>query len=106
MQVFFYNSYVHAVSLHKVVEIREGQRTETFDRFPFERAKNRSFSLIYQKEGESLQLHYSQCLVPMAVLLLIDAKYVHLESLDLICHSPHSSDLWINDVGVVLIVRT
>ena len=48
---------VHVVSLHRVVEIREGQKTETFDRVHYERAKNRSFSLIYQKEGEPVCMH-------------------------------------------------
>ena len=46
------HDFLCAVSLHRVMEIREGQRTETFERFPFERAKNRSFSFIYQEEGE------------------------------------------------------
>ena len=51
-----------AVSLHKVVEIREGQMTETFDRVHYERAKNRSFSLIYQSEGEPCT-QYALCTI-------------------------------------------
>lgn len=39
------------VSLHKVVEVREGQNTEMFDKFPYEPVEKKSFSLMYQHEG-------------------------------------------------------
>ena len=39
------------VSLHKVVEVREGQRTTMFDKFPYEQVENQSFSLVYLHEG-------------------------------------------------------
>ena len=42
---------MHVVSLHKVIEVREGQRTDMFDKFSFEQAESQSFSLIYQQEG-------------------------------------------------------
>ena len=42
---------MHAVSLHRVVEVREGQNTEMFDKFPYELVEKQSFSLIYQQEG-------------------------------------------------------
>ena len=42
-----------AVSLHRVVEVREGQNTAQFDKFPFEKAEKQSFSLIYPQEGTS-----------------------------------------------------
>ena len=34
--------------------------------------------------------------------VVIDAKYVHLESLDLINHCPYDYDLWINEVEAFL----
>lgn len=45
--------YMPAVSLHRVVEVREGQNTAQFDKFPFEKAEKQSFSLIYPQEGTS-----------------------------------------------------
>ena len=33
--------------------MREGQNTEMFDKFPFEKVEGQSFSLIYQQEGSS-----------------------------------------------------
>ena len=45
------------VSLHKVVEVREGQRTEQFDKFPFEQVSGQSFSLIFEEERRS-NLHW------------------------------------------------
>ena len=41
------------VSLHKVVEVREGQATAMFDKFPYEQVENQSFSLVYLQEGDS-----------------------------------------------------
>ena len=43
--------FVYTVSLHKVVEVREGQKTAMFDKFPYEQVDKQSFSLIYQQEG-------------------------------------------------------
>ena len=42
-----------AVSLHKVVEVREGQNTDMFDKFPYPKVEDQSFSLVYPKEGTS-----------------------------------------------------
>jgi hypothetical protein len=41
------------VSLHKVVEVREGQKTRQFDKFPFEQVSGQSFSLIFEEERRS-----------------------------------------------------
>ena len=41
------------MSLHKVVEVREGQRSAMFDKFPYEQVEKQSFSLVYQQEGIS-----------------------------------------------------
>ena len=41
------------VSLHKVVEVREGQKTKQFDKFPFEQVSDQSFSLIFEEERRS-----------------------------------------------------
>ena len=42
------------VSLHKVVEVREGQRSTKFDKFPYEQVEKQSFSLLYLHEGSYL----------------------------------------------------
>jgi hypothetical protein len=39
------------VSLHKVVEVREGQNSTMFDKFPYEQVEKQSFSLVYLQEG-------------------------------------------------------
>ena len=53
--IFFYYTLV---SLHKVVEVREGQRSTMFDKFPYEQVEKQSFSLLYLHEGDSLmKLH-------------------------------------------------
>ena len=41
------------MSLHKVVEVREGQKTKQFDKFPFEEVSDQSFSLIFEEERRS-----------------------------------------------------
>jgi hypothetical protein len=46
------------VSLHRVVEVREGQQTEMFDKFPYEQVKEQSFSLLYVKEGGCQSFSY------------------------------------------------
>lgn len=40
-----------------MLEIREGQNTEMFDKFPFEQVERQSFSLIFQQEGIAIQLN-------------------------------------------------
>ena len=47
-----------------MVEVREGQQTDMFDKFPYEQVKEQSFSLMYMKEGGctvSLELLYPAC---------------------------------------------
>ena len=44
---------LRVVSLHKVVEVREGQKTEQFDKFPFDEVASQSFSLIFEEECKS-----------------------------------------------------
>ena len=34
-----------------MLEVREGQQTDMFDKFPYEQVKEQSFSLMYMKEG-------------------------------------------------------
>ena len=48
-----------AVSLHNVVEVREGQRSTRFDKFPYEQVEKQSFSLVYLHEG--INWHRSPC---------------------------------------------
>ena len=38
------------VRLHKVLEVREGQLTDSFDKFPYDEVKSQSFSLIFEEE--------------------------------------------------------
>lgn len=40
------------VKLHKVVEVREGQWTDSFNKFPYDEVKDQSLSLIFEEESE------------------------------------------------------
>lgn len=58
------------VSLHKVVEVREGQRTTMFDKFPYEQVENQSFSLVYLHEGSYI--------IACIVILALSVKFCTL----------------------------
>ena len=90
-----------AVSLHRVVEVREGQLTEKFDKFPYEQVKNQSFSLIYQQEGARLEFPLQLFISFNWLTLISDKRYAYLTSLDLICDHPLNYELWINEVTFV-----
>ena len=51
--LYVYYAVCGVVSLHKVVEVREGQKTKQFDKFPFEEVSDQSFSLIFEEERRS-----------------------------------------------------
>ena len=88
------------VSLHKVVEVREGQRSTMFDKFPYEQVENQSFSLVYLHEGIlPLTVYSNNVTAIMNFGLYVDKRYAYLTSLDLICDYPQNYDLWINEVG-------
>jgi len=38
------------VTTDSIVEIRDGQRTDGFDQYPFEEVKDQSFSIIVESE--------------------------------------------------------
>ncbi len=44
--------YTNTVKLHKVVEVREGQLTESFNKFPYDEVEKQSLSLIFEQESE------------------------------------------------------
>ena len=67
-----------SVSLHRVLEIRKGQLTEKFDRFPYDEVEDQSFSLIFEE---------------------VTKRYVRLTSLDLICDSHENCQEWIFGVS-------
>ncbi len=41
----------NSLSLRKVVEIRKGQETVRFDKFPYDQVADKSFSLLYESEN-------------------------------------------------------
>ena len=42
------------MSLHRILEIREGQETKKFDQFPYDEVAEQSFSLIFEAEKSKL----------------------------------------------------
>ena len=105
-----YFVYFRSVSLHKVVEVREGQQTDMFDKFPYEQVKEQSFSLMYMKEGgqlaQSCMLYTRQsfqlCKCKVLTNLISDKRYAYLTSLNLICDHPQNYDIWINEVWYII----
>ena len=41
-----------SLSLRRIVEIRKGQQTAQFDKFPYEQVEDKSFSLLFESESE------------------------------------------------------
>lgn len=64
--------------LDSVLEVRVGQRTNGFERFPYEEVDAQSFSLMYED---------------------VKGKYAKLESLDVICDHPQHFQDWIEGLG-------
>lgn len=85
------------MSLHRVVEVREGQKTEMFDKFPYEQVENQSFSLVYPHEGIQLRVSFDYPAIN-AFCGFVGKRYAYLSSLNLICGDPVSYNLWINAV--------
>ena len=76
------HTHTHTVSLHRIAEVREGQETEKFHKFPYEEVESQSFSLLFDDES--------------------GGKYVRLTSLDLICdHIDHYQE-WMEGVSETL----
>ncbi|XP_031557725.1 1-phosphatidylinositol 4,5-bisphosphate phosphodiesterase zeta-1-like [Actinia tenebrosa] len=66
-------SFRNTLALNKVVEVRCGQQTKNFNKFPYTEVENQSFSLIFEKE---------------------QGEWGQLVSLDLICDSLKAFDKW------------
>ena len=47
------------MQLHKIVEVREGQLTDSFEKFPYEEVKDQSLSLIFEEESKKLIVRFS-----------------------------------------------
>jgi len=75
-------SYSNSLSFHRIVEIREGQQTDQFDRFPYEEVDGQSFSLMFDDES--------------------GGKYVRLMSLDLICDHPNHYQEWMEGLRTLI----
>lgn len=45
-------SLKQSLSLRRVVEIRQGQETVKFEKFPYDQVVDKSFSLLYESESE------------------------------------------------------
>ena len=41
-----------SLSLRRIVEVRRGQQTPQFDKFPYEEVEDLSFSLLFESESE------------------------------------------------------
>ena len=95
--------HMHVVSLYKVVEVREGQNTHMFDKFPYEQAENQSFSLIYEQECIChivMHIHiYSMIRTISGRFTHADKRYAHLTALDVICDSDKTYDTWMYAVS-------
>ena len=82
-----------------VVEVREGQDSEGFDRYPYEEVDDQSFSVLV--EGMKRGWMIVHCVLsalfnyPLWVLAgPTNNTYAVLQSLDLICDSAEEQRLW------------
>ncbi|KAK3717332.1 hypothetical protein QZH41_011579, partial [Actinostola sp. cb2023] len=74
-------SYRNTLGLDKVVEVRCGQQTKNFIRFPYTEVESQSFSLIFEKE---------------------QGEWGQLLSLDLICDSLKAFNKWKNAMNEII----
>ena len=92
---------IHIVSLHKVVEVREGQRTYMFEKFPYEQAESQSFSLIYEQEGRYIpmvKVVADHGFIPLLSITNKDKRYAHLTALNVVCFHEKTYNTWMNAV--------
>jgi hypothetical protein len=81
LQVMWRKNFASCLKLHSslcldsILEVRLGQYSIGFERFPYDEVNNQSFSLMYES---------------------VKGKYIRLESLDLICDHPIHFKEWIN----------
>ena len=80
--------------LDSILEVRLGQQSYGFERFPYAEVDEQSFSLMYENvKGCCLFFHHD---VNFHTL----GKYARLESLDLVCDHPRHFDEWIKGVRI------
>ena len=97
------------MKLHKIVEVREGQWTDSFNKFPYDEVQDQSLSLIFEEESECYpppptHTHTQTDMVLQHVcinliLFIAAKKFVRLTSIDLICDHPDNYDQWIEGVS-------
>lgn len=82
-----------------VVEVREGQDSEGFDRYPYEEVDDQSFSVLV--EGIKRGWLTACCVISALFYCLLfglagprNNTYAVLQSLDLICDSSEEQQLW------------
>ena len=50
---------ITAVSLDRIIEVREGQRSEWFEMFPYEALEAQSFSILYEESSMFIAYVYN-----------------------------------------------
>lgn len=93
------------VTTDSIVEIRDRQRTDGFDRYPFEEVEDQSFSVIV--ESEKIGGLINNYLISWQYILSNShtagpsrKKYAVLKPLDLICDSYPEQQLWCRAVCI------
>ena len=88
------------MSLDRIIEVREGQCSEWFERFPYEALGAQSFSIIY--EENSMLAHVwilISTLISTSTYMYAEGPYVRLAALSLICGTEEDYKTWIEGVG-------
>ncbi|XP_065898551.1 1-phosphatidylinositol 4,5-bisphosphate phosphodiesterase delta-4-like isoform X2 [Dysidea avara] len=78
------SSHLRTLQTEHIVDVREGQKSDAFDKYPYEEMEQQSLSVFFEEEKHS---HIS--MMPGH-----SKRYVILQSLDLICESKLEQQLW------------
>ena len=110
MAGYNYNSifkFMIIVLTEHIVEVREVQNSDGFDRYPYEEKKEQSLSLLVEGEIQGKSYYNYTMLVISNYILLNEIflagpagsnKYAVLQSLDLVCDSAEEKRLWCHAV--------
>ncbi|KAJ7372700.1 1-phosphatidylinositol 4,5-bisphosphate phosphodiesterase beta-4 [Desmophyllum pertusum] len=86
-------TFTNTVCLDRVIEVRCGQQTKNFVKFPYTEVESQSFSLMFEKQQGDI-FCYS-----------VHENGVNCVSLDLICDSPKAFEKWTSAMREVIYSR-
>ncbi|XP_065898553.1 1-phosphatidylinositol 4,5-bisphosphate phosphodiesterase delta-4-like [Dysidea avara] len=77
------SSHLRTLQTEHIVDVREGQKSDGFDKYPYEEMEQQSLSVFVEEEKQ------------ISTMPGQSKRYVMLQSLDLICDSELEQQLWL-----------